>query len=216
MMKFNKNTMIEFVIIVLISTIMALVYNIVRADKLPFFPKSKEELATSDDELFSFTDKIPANAPILDTTTQNVAIDTVTLDSTSTALLDTATKVDSVPSLKDTTDFATLLSNAKKSSFGEYRTINYEQMKKIASDNSNNFLIIDARRAEPYSASHIGNAINICPYDSTNIVMDRVSALPQNKTIIVYCDGGDCDSSHEIANILQTLGFNKFYVYEGG
>ncbi len=41
--------------------------------------------------------------------------------------------------------------------------------------------------------------------------------LPPNKTIIVYCDGGQCDLSYELAKeFLEVLHYQRVFLYEGG
>lgn len=212
MIKITKNTIIEIAIVIVLATILSLLYNFIRTDSIPFFPKPKEDLLVNDAELFGSNDSTEQFA------NQTALLQDTTVADSAMQVADTTAFADTIATPKDTiTDnFETLLQNAKKSSFGEYPIINYEQMKKISSDKSGKFLIIDARRAEPYSKQHIGNAMNICPYDSAEVVMGKIAALPSDKIIIVYCDGGDCDSSHEIANLLQQMGFKRFYIYEGG
>jgi rhodanese-related sulfurtransferase len=219
MIQINKNTIKEVIIIVVIATIIAILYNIIRTDGISFFPKSKEELAVSDDELFDNTDTnfLPADTNIA----KNIFdyIDTIDIQKKDSVILDTAktdAKADTIAVSKETMDYEELIKNAKKSSYGDHRIISLEQMQKIANDKSGNFIIIDARRPDDYAKEHIANAINIFPYDDDNVVMEKIFSLSTDKTIIVYCDGGNCDSSHQIANLLQAAGFKKFYLFEGG
>jgi rhodanese-related sulfurtransferase len=94
------------------------------------------------------------------------------------------------------------------------KTVTYEQMLKII--NNDDFIIIDARSADNFNKMKIGNAVNIFPYDEETIVMNKIFDLPQNKKIVVYCDGGNCDSSHKIAEILLNFGYDNSYIYSGG
>jgi rhodanese-related sulfurtransferase len=76
-------------------------------------------------------------------------------------------------------------------------------------------LFIDARKANEYERGHIGNAINIfTPEFEQNI--PRVIGLPREKPIVVYCGGGACELSHELAAHLVGLGFTRIFVYVGG
>jgi rhodanese-related sulfurtransferase len=77
-------------------------------------------------------------------------------------------------------------------------------------------IIIDARTEENYSRGKIGNAINIYPYDDEQKMMESIFSLPQDKPIIVYCDGGSCDLSHLLAKNLLSLGFKRVFLYAGG
>lgn len=94
------------------------------------------------------------------------------------------------------------------------KTITFEQMNQIKDDDR--FIIIDARNPENFNTNKIGNPINIFPYADENEVMNKILNLPHDKKIIVYCDGGDCDSSHKIAEILLSFGYNDVYIYTGG
>lgn len=98
----------------------------------------------------------------------------------------------------------------------EYGTITLEQMFALMNDSS--IIIIDARKPEFYNLSHIGNAINIYPYgfSSEGELVAKITSLPSDKLYIVYCDGGQCDLSHEIANKMKMLGFKYVTLFHGG
>ncbi|MCO5249920.1 MAG: rhodanese-like domain-containing protein [Candidatus Kapabacteria bacterium] len=93
-------------------------------------------------------------------------------------------------------------------------TVTYEQMKKII--NNPDFIIIDARSPEMYAKSKIGKAINIFPYDEEAVFMPKILDLPTNKRIVIYCDGGNCDSSHKLAEAIKTFGYKNVFIYSGG
>ncbi len=93
-------------------------------------------------------------------------------------------------------------------------TVTYEQMKKII--NNPDFIIIDARSPEMFAKSKIGKAINIFPYDEEAVFMPKILELPTDKRIVVYCDGGNCDSSHKLAEAIKSFGYNNVFIYTGG
>ncbi len=95
------------------------------------------------------------------------------------------------------------------------KTVSYDQMLKIL-ENENDFIIVDARNHDDWSKSHIGNSINIFPYEEEAVMMNKILDLPQDKKIIVYCDGGNCDSSHKIAEIMNNFGYIDVFIYSGG
>ncbi len=96
-----------------------------------------------------------------------------------------------------------------------YTDVTYEQVLRMI-DNPD-FLLIDARREENWMKAHIGNAINIFPYDAEDIVMEKCFDLPEDKKIVVYCEGGDCDSSHMLVEtLIEVIGLEKVYIYTGG
>ncbi len=78
-------------------------------------------------------------------------------------------------------------------------------------------LVIDARSPEMYELGKIGNAINIFPLiEEKDEYFRTLSTLPKEKAIVIYCDGGDCDLSHLLANDLKNFGFTKIFLYVGG
>jgi len=210
-MKFiNKKDIVTMFIIVGFSVMIAILYNFIRTDKFPFFKTDIKELIVSDDELFRNLD------------TENIntieKIDTLVANSSDSILenIDTISEnVDTIIKV-DTLNYETLIKNAKKSSTNDFSVITLQQMKKISSDKSGSFVIVDARRAEDYNEAHIGNAINIFPYvDDESILVEQIFSLPKDKTIIVYCDGGNCDASHMVGEMLNNFGY-RFFIFEGG
>jgi rhodanese-related sulfurtransferase len=213
-----KKTILEISIILLVAIVIALIYNIIRVDGILFFPKDKEELLVKDSILFGLNN--PNN-----TITKHFIDTVIQIDTNEQSFQDTdlnakdsiliAKNNDSLDS-KKSINSEKLLKNVKKKGNNEFMYVNYEQMKKIISEYNREFVIIDARRPEQFSKSHLANAINIFPGWQENEVIEKILTLPQNKTIIVYCDGGSCDSSEEIASLLANFGYTKFYIYEGG
>lgn len=83
-----------------------------------------------------------------------------------------------------------------------------------------NALFIDARKSEEYAQGHIKNAINI-PYEEfrSKSIRERTEMMKKyNKDgiIVVYCNGGKCEVSIDLAYELARLGFNGVNIYKGG
>jgi rhodanese-related sulfurtransferase len=76
-------------------------------------------------------------------------------------------------------------------------------------------LFIDARKGNEFEKGHIGNAINIFTPEFEQSI-PRIIGLPREKPIAVYCGGGACELSHELAGYLVGLGFKRVFVYTGG
>jgi rhodanese-related sulfurtransferase len=84
-------------------------------------------------------------------------------------------------------------------------------------DNGTGFFI-DARSDEDYSKGHILNALNL-PEEDLDRRIDEVRGLiPEDSeiTVIVYCDGEECDSSNRLAERLKTYGYTNVRVFFGG
>lgn len=118
------------------------------------------------------------------------------------------------PKLEDSLLFGD--SSKTNNNLEDGKTVTYEQMLKIIEDNSGEFIIVDARNPEFWGKNRIGNSINIFPYEDDEVVINKILDLPQNKKIIVYCDGGNCDSSHKIAEIMYNFGYENVFIYSGG
>lgn len=74
---------------------------------------------------------------------------------------------------------------------------------------------IDARRKDQFDKGHIPGALNIYPSEFADN-LPKVGSIPRDRLIVVYCDGGLCELSHELANELVTFGFKRVVVYTGG
>ena len=77
-------------------------------------------------------------------------------------------------------------------------------------------LFLDARDPAEYEKGHIPGAIRLTNAEAQN-EPGRMKALPvQGRPTIVYCEGGTCEASLELARFLLESGFKKVLVYMGG
>ncbi len=77
-------------------------------------------------------------------------------------------------------------------------------------------LFVDAREAPDYAAGHVPGAVNL-PFDESVTDPERLEKLDsRGKPIIVYCGGGGCEVSIQLAGALMQAGHKKVLVYEGG
>ena len=76
-------------------------------------------------------------------------------------------------------------------------------------------LFIDARHEFDYNLGHIRGAINIPlrMYDTKKVVLDTI---PQNRVLVVYCDGAECNSSIELSVKLAKDGYTDVKIFFGG
>ncbi len=86
----------------------------------------------------------------------------------------------------------------------------------IAKQDSELVLIVDARAPEDYIAGHIPGALNL-PSDQFDAAFPALSdTLSVASRLIVYCDGGDCELSHDLATQLKERGFKAVQLFTGG
>jgi rhodanese-related sulfurtransferase len=87
---------------------------------------------------------------------------------------------------------------------------------------SKGVLFLDARRTSVYEQGHIPGARPFSVWESD--IDDKVRKLfdergdprEQEKPIVIYCSGGDCEDSHMLAQKLWGIQFNNVYVYKDG
>ncbi len=76
--------------------------------------------------------------------------------------------------------------------------------------------MIDARTAESYAKGHIGSAVNFYGGEAEMLIPQMLSTVPRDQVILIYCDGGECELSHHIADALKQFQYGPMYIYTGG
>jgi rhodanese-related sulfurtransferase len=95
-------------------------------------------------------------------------------------------------------------------------TISLEQFRGEVGDHKT--IILDARAAPFYQQGHIPDALNLsrddfaADYRRLRPTLDAA----KDKSIVVYCSGGDCHDSRMVASALLSLGFSHVRVFTGG
>ncbi len=73
---------------------------------------------------------------------------------------------------------------------------------------------VDARETQDFAKGHIPGAMNIT-VDGYKAGKQKLS-VPKGSLVVVYCSGGDCELSHDLAKLLAKAGFKKLRIYSGG
>jgi rhodanese-related sulfurtransferase len=77
-------------------------------------------------------------------------------------------------------------------------------------------LFADARPKAAYADGHIKGAVNLNPNQFDTWSGDFFSNVPQDRTIITYCEGAQCRLSFELAEKLSWMGYEAvFYIKDG-
>lgn len=76
-------------------------------------------------------------------------------------------------------------------------------------------IFVDARAPEEYAAGHIDGAVNLPSYHFDD-VFPKVAEKLKGKTIVTYCDGGECEASILVARRLLQSGYPNVLVFMGG
>lgn len=188
----NK-TFKEILIIIFMACLLGLVYNFCSDKPLPLIPKGKENLFVSDSVLLNGLLKNK---------------DSIKINNNNIVAKDTITKIskDSIFVKKDTAKL-TMPNDG-------FQLITYKQVLKLLG--RDDVIFIDARNPDNYFKAHIGKAINIFPYEEGEAHIGKIAALDRDKTYVVYCDGGNCDLSHDIIKIMLSFGFQRVFLFPGG
>lgn len=81
---------------------------------------------------------------------------------------------------------------------------------------ANAALFVDAREAVEYAEGHIAGSVNLS-FDEVFKDAKKLDTIdPKGRPIIVYCGGGDCEASKNLAYQLIDAGHKKVVVYTDG
>ena len=80
----------------------------------------------------------------------------------------------------------------------------------------NETLFIDSRMAEAFKAGHIYGAVNIPYEDNIDASLLVELSVPKEKSLVVYCDGSQCQSSVGLTRLLHDQGFINIRIFFGG
>lgn len=212
-----KKLIYEIAGILIGAIVLGLAYNLTSSD-FPLVYKPKEiKIANEFDSLFAGTDSSTANQNIITVDTNQVVVPENKPMKSDTPKTTRQNITQNKKLNKNEAGQEVAMQDIKKPSKDEqkYRIINFEQLKSKLENPK--LFIIDARSPEKYSESHIKNAVNIYPFMENDQEYYRMlNEIPMDKIIVVYCDGGNCDLSHEVVNTLMDLGYKNVYLYLGG
>jgi len=76
-------------------------------------------------------------------------------------------------------------------------------------------VFIDSRHAFEFRQGHIPHALSI-PLNEFDQVFPHLTGIPATQSIIVYCDGTECNSSMDVGVRLMQAGYHNVRVFFGG
>lgn len=97
---------------------------------------------------------------------------------------------------------------------GVVREIKYDMFVRLLEGSAN--YLIDARGAEKFAQGHIKGAVNYYGGDVQSRIPDLLANVPRDRVILIYCDGGECELSHHVADVLKQFGYGPVFIYTGG
>lgn len=197
-----KSILKDTLSVCVVASLLGLAYNFYSDHTLPIFHEDKKLDYVDENALFG------NNNPIDTTGTHTVTTENAReiIDS----LKEKQTPADTLKKPAETKNEQVTDVQSPKSHF-----INLKLFKKYISDPR--IVLIDARSPEVYSEGHIGKAKNIFPLaEDRDKYLTSLMMLPRDKTIIIYCDGGNCDLSDHVYEDLKNFDYHNVFIYQGG
>jgi rhodanese-related sulfurtransferase len=79
-----------------------------------------------------------------------------------------------------------------------------------------NAVFVDSRKPEEFAAGHIPGAVSV-PLEDSRIALEELAArFSPARPLVVYCEGGDCQTSVAMARLLYDRGFRDIRILTGG
>jgi len=86
----------------------------------------------------------------------------------------------------------------------------------VAMYQSQDMVFVDSRSPEDFQYGHIKGAINI-PFDELDDTWEAfIDGLNPDDGYVVYCSGGECETSLFMGRYLNQRGFSNVFVFYGG
>jgi rhodanese-related sulfurtransferase len=77
-------------------------------------------------------------------------------------------------------------------------------------------VFVDARKDAEFRDGHVPGALSAPAAQSEKAIPEAVQALARDRALIIYCEGGDCQSSLLLADRMSQEGFKDIRVFTGG
>jgi rhodanese-related sulfurtransferase len=77
-------------------------------------------------------------------------------------------------------------------------------------------VFVDSRSRREFAAGHIPGALTIPLEENRESLPEGVLAYPPDQTLVVYCEGGDCQTSLALARLIHDRGFRDIRIFTGG
>ncbi|MGQ9802021.1 MAG: rhodanese-like domain-containing protein [Candidatus Saccharicenans sp.] len=77
-------------------------------------------------------------------------------------------------------------------------------------------VIVDSRTASEFRQGHIPGAISVPLEQVKGSNYGLLQTIPSGQPLIIYCEGGDCLTSLNLARLLHDRGFRDLRIFSGG
>lgn len=201
----TRTMLLEGGLLMIAAVGLAAVFNSMNPRQIPWVKKEYERTQASQSDLEKYLavpDTVAKSKPL------DVAVSTPSAAPSNT---ESATpKATTAPVASPASDKPT---NSFVADPGKVLEIGHDAFVRLMSTGS--FHLIDARTPEKFAEGHIASAINIYGGEAQSRIPDIIQA-PRDRVILIYCDGGECELSHHVADVLKQFGYGPIFIYTGG
>lgn len=96
------------------------------------------------------------------------------------------------------------------------RLITLAEAEDLFAGRSGAAVFVDSRSRWEFAAGHIPGALTIPLEENREFLPEGVLAYPPDRMIVIYCEGGDCQTSLALARLIHDRGFRDIRIFEGG
>ncbi len=100
--------------------------------------------------------------------------------------------------------------------YPDIRYITLAEAEELFSRGQEAAVFIDSRRRDDFVAGHIPGSWSIPLEDHRKDLPNGFLSFAPDKTLVVYCEGGDCQTSTALAKRIQAEGFRDIRIFSGG
>lgn len=201
-----RGTLREAGILILCAIGLAIGFNMMNSKSISWVKKEYEKVTASTSDLDKYLTTPAAPVATTPSATPNTPATAVAAEVKSTDTSTTATTVAKPTPAPEKPSFV--------AEPGVVKEITYDQFSRLMA--SAPYYLIDARGAEKYAEGHIGNAVNFYGAEAQARIPDMLTNVPRDRVILIYCDGGECELSHHVADVLKQFGYGPIFIFTGG
>jgi histidine triad (HIT) family protein len=193
-------------LLVIAAIALAAVFNSMNPRQIPWVKKEYERTHATDEQISKYVSAAAPSEPVASAEASKSAPAAAAPTTTTTISVKTnEAPVTAAPAEKPKSTFVV--------DPGKVLEIGHDAFVRLMSTGS--FHLIDARTPEKYAEGHIASAINIFGGEAQSRIPDIIQA-PRDRVILIYCDGGECELSHHVADVLKQFGYGPIFIYTGG
>jgi histidine triad (HIT) family protein len=209
----TSGTLLEAGMLVLLAIGLAAGFNMMNPKRIDWIKPEYERVQASDADLDRLLgDEPPAvNTSVTTAPTTTTAPTDAPAATKPTATTSTTTTTQPVPSA-GTTDSAKA-APAFVPEPGIIREIKIDAFRKLLGRKST--YLIDARIPEKFADGHVQGAVNV-DGNTVEANIPQILGIPKDRVIVIYCDGGHCELSHRVADVMSRFGYGPILIYTGG